>query len=133
LRPQQITNWIKSKKKDVVPSFKLGTFAKAFKEWWMTMQPSWRTEGNLLIRDVPEDETWQALRKGGTSGIYIVIVGLSWWVKAQLAEKDTDAWMLVDDLSWVLQQMKESLAVRIPQKRAHDGVVDEEQTLRRKR
>lgn len=97
------------------------------------MQPSWRTEGNLLIRDVPEDETWQALRKGGTSGIYIVIVGLSWWVKAQLAEKDTDAWMLVDDLSWVLQQMKESLAVRIPQKRAHDGVVDEEQTLRRKR
>jgi hypothetical protein len=133
LRPQQITNWIKSKKKDVVPSFKRGTFAKAFKEWWMMMQPSWRTEGNLLIRDVPEDETWQALRKGGTSGIYIVIVGLSWWVKAQLAEKDTDAWMLVDDLSWVLQQMKESLAVRIPQKRAHDGVVDEEQTLRRKR
>ena len=96
------------------------------------MQPSWRTEGDLLIRDVPEDETWQTLRKGGTSGIYIVIVGLSWWVKVQLAE-DTDAWTLVNDLSWVLQQLKESLAVLIPQKRARDGDVDEEQTLRRKR
>ena len=114
LRPQEVTNWIKSKKKDVVPSFKLATYGKAFKEWWITMQPSWRTEGGLLICDVPEDETWQMLRKGGTSSIYIVIVGLSWWVKAQLAEQDTDAWTLVNDLSWVLQQMEESLAVLIP-------------------
>ena len=97
------------------------------------MQPSWRVEGELLIHEVPEDETWQTLRKGGTSGIYIVIVGLSWWVKAQLAGRDTDAWTLVDDLSWVLQQMKKSFAVLIPQKRAHDGDVDDKQTLRRKR
>ena len=81
---------------------------------------------------VPEDETSQTLRKGGTSGIYIVIVGLSWWVKAQLAE-DMDAWTLVNDLAWVLQQLKESLAVLIAQKRARAGDVDEEQTLRRKR
>ena len=133
LRPQEVTNWIKSKKKDVLPSFKLGTYGKAFKEWWMMMQPSWRMEGELLIRDVPEVETWQTLRKGGTSGIYIVVVGLSWWVKAQLAEQDTDAWTVVNDLSWVLQQMTESLAVLIPQKRAHNGDVDEEQTLRQKR
>lgn len=93
----------------------------------------WRTEGDLLIRDVPENETWQTLRKGGTSGIYIVIVSLSWWVKAQLAE-DTDAWTLVNDFSWVLQQLKESLAaVLIPQKRACDGDVEKEQTSRRKR
>lgn len=97
------------------------------------MQPSWRTEGDLLIRDVPEHETWQTLRKGGTCGIYIVVVGLSWWVKAQLAEHDTDVGSLVNDLSWVLQQMKESLAVLIPQKRARDGDVDEEQNFRRKR
>ena len=129
LRPQELANWIKSKKKDVVPSFQLETYGKAFKAWWMMMQPSWRTEGGLLIRDVPEDETWQTLRKGGTSGIYIVIVGLSWWVKAQLAEQDTDAWSLVDDLAWVLQQMKEGLAVLIPQKLACDGDVNEEQAL----
>ena len=96
------------------------------------MQPSWRMEGDWLIREVPEDETWHTLRKGGTSGIYVVIVGLSWWVKAQPAE-DTDAWTLVNDLSWVLQQLKEGLAVLIPQKRARDGDVDEEKSLRRKR
>lgn len=94
------------------------------------MQPSWRMKGGLLNHDVPEDETWQMLNKGGTSGIYIVIVGLSWWVNAQLTDQDTHAWSLVDDLSWVLQRMKESSAVLIPQKRAHEG---DDQLLPRKR
>lgn len=130
LRPKEVSDWIKSKKKDVVPSLKPSTYGKTFQEWWTLMQPSWRMKGGLLNRDVPEDETWQMLNKGGTSGIYIVIVGLSWWVNAQLTDQDTHAWSLVDDLSWVLQRMKESSAVLIPQKRAHEG---DDQLLPRKR
>jgi len=85
------------------------------------MQPSWRKEGELL-RDVPRDESWQTLRKGGTAGIYVVVMGLSWWVKAQHIEHDINAWALVDDLSWVIQQLKleTGSALSVPQKRARD-------------
>ena len=65
------------------------------------MQPSWRNQGELL-RDIPQGETWQTLKKGGTSGIYIVIIGLSWLIGAEQlepAEHDTDTWSLVGDIS----------------------------------
>jgi hypothetical protein len=62
------------------------------------------------------------LRKGGTAGIYVVVVGLSWWIKAQQPERDDDAWYTVDDLSWVIQQMIRNMAsgVPVPEKRARD-------------
>ena len=99
------------------------------------MQPSWRDQGGPLVRDVPKDETWQTLRKGGTAGIYVVIIGLSWLIKAvQLknAEVDTTPWTLVDDISWVIKEMKKemSLCEQVSQKRAHDG---DDKNLPRKR
>jgi hypothetical protein len=94
-------------------------------EWWKLMQPSWRrNEANLpLFRDVPNGETWQALRKGGTAGVYVVVTTLSWWIKAQHVEGDVSAWSTVDDLSWVLQQMKGNVAASVSpsKKRAHEG------------
>lgn len=100
------------------------------------MQPSWRrNEADLpLFRDVPDGETWQTLRKGGTAGIYLVVTSLSWWIKAQHIERDVRVWSAVDDLSWVLQQMTGSAAVSIPspKKRSHEGD-DEGENSRRKR
>ena len=54
-------------------------YGKRFMDWWRLMQPSWRTDGDGVspIRKTPCDETWQVLRKGGTSGIYVVVMGLS--------------------------------------------------------
>ena len=52
---------------------------------------------------------WQALKKGGTSGIYVVVMGLLWWIKGQQNECDTNAWAVVDDLSWVIQEMSDGL------------------------
>ena len=73
------------------------------------------------MRDVPQGETWQTLKKGGTSGIYIVIIGLSWLNGAEQlepAEHDTDTWSLVGDISWVIQQMKKGMAIKqVPRKR----------------
>jgi len=37
--------------------------------------------------------------------MYIVIIGLSWWVKSQSMERDPEAWNAVHDVSWVIQQM----------------------------
>ena len=99
------------------------------------MQPSWRNPGGgPLVRDVPEGETWQTLRKGGTAGIYVVIIGLSWLIKAEQSNnenRNTDAWTLVDDISWVIKEMKKGMGLseRVSHKRAHDG---DDKHLRRK-
>lgn len=91
------------------------------------MQPSWRTDsaGSTLsdLREVPDDETWQMLRKGGTAGVYVVVMGLSWWILAQSGNRDSDAWSIVDDLTWVLQQLNDGDRELAPsrQKRARDG------------
>jgi hypothetical protein len=96
----------------------------------MMMQPSWRNQGGQLMRDVPQGETWQTLKKGGTAGIYVVIMGLSWLIGAEKSEPskhDTDTWTLVEDISWVIQQMKKGMAskqVEVIQKRAHDDVAE---------
>lgn len=87
------------------------------------------------MRTVPCDETWQTLRKGGTSGIYVIVMGLSWWVTAQRARRDTNAWTLVDDILWVLREMKRDMApaVPAPQKRGRDdGDEDETEIVPRK-
>lgn len=139
MRPKEVTDWIKSKKKDVVPSIHPGEYGDRFMGWWRNLQPSWR-KNNLdpsfpLFRDVPEGETWQSLRKGGTAGIYVVVVSLSWWVKAQSVERDVNAWSVVDDLLWVIQQMKRDLSPPPPTlKRAHNGDDndDEDKGQRRK-
>ena len=77
------------------------------------------------MRDVPQGETWQRLKKGGTSGIYVVIMGLSWLIGAEQSErskKDTDTWTVVEDISWVIQQIKKGMkSKQIAQKRARDG------------
>ena len=93
------------------------------------MQPSWRDQGGPLVRDVPQGETWQTLRKGGTAGIYVVIIGVSWLIKAEQlknAELDTDAWTLVDDISWVIKEMRKGMGLseRMSQKRPRENIDD---------
>ena len=104
-RPQEITAWIKSKKKDLVPSVKPEVYGKRLFAWWTLLQPSWRIQGDSLVRLPPQGENWEGIRKGGTAGIYIVIMGLSWWIKSQLMERDANAWTAVHDVSWVIQEM----------------------------
>jgi hypothetical protein len=137
----QVSQWIKSKKKDITFVVNPRVYGGQFTQWWRTMQPSWRSEGDedSLVRKTPQDENWEALRKGGTAGIYVVLMGLSWWVKAQRVVHDTDAWASVDDLLWVIEQMKKGMAVpmRLSVKRtreeSEDGGDGEEVVRQRKR
>jgi hypothetical protein len=136
LRPKEVSTWIRSKKKEVVPSFK-PEYGDRFIAWWKNLQPSWRTDTSdacfRLFRDVPTGETWQELRKGGKTGIILVIMGLSWWVKAQHMEHDASVWSVVDDLRWVIQQMDRDLpSLLVSPKRAHEQDEDDE-GQRRKR
>ena len=103
------------------------------------MQLSWRNQAGQLVRDVLQGETWQMLKKGGTSSIYVVIVGLSWLIAAQQSpaahsKHDTDTWILMEDISWVIRKMKKELAteqaIQVVHKRVHD---DDAENLPRKR
>ena len=137
-RPKEVADWIRRKKKDAVPLIHPGQYGNRFIGWWENLQPSWR-KNDLdtcfpLSRDVPNGETWQSLRKGGTAGVYVVIVSLSWWVKAQSLDRDVNAWSVVDDLLWVIQQMKRDLPPPpSPVKRAHSGDDNDEDNEQRRK
>jgi len=95
------------------------------------MQPSWRKNVNIG-HETPRGESWDTLRKGGTAGIYVVVMGLSWWIKAQGVERDAEAWLAVDDVSWVIEEMKKP-AKLVSAKRMHDGAeADEDEGHKRK-
>jgi hypothetical protein len=106
------------------------------------LQPGWRKDDIrsivtlVLFRDIPEGETWQGLRKGGTAGIYVIVMALSWWIKAQQTERDPEAWSSVDDVLWVLEHMNQTAVSRTPapKKRARDeGRRDKAEGQQRKR
>ena len=115
-----------SKKKEVVPPVKPAQFGKQFMEWWTVLQPDWQkdnTEGLLLFfHDVLTGKTWQGMKKGGTAGIYIVVMALSWWIQAQKAEHDVLAWSTVNKFLWVIEQLNQKMVspITVPKKEVCD-------------
>ncbi len=87
----------------VVPA----NFGPRFSAWWAALQPSWRLQdGDIFSKVPPKDETWSIVGKGGSAGLYIVIMTLSWWINS-LDHDDMalSAWQIVADITWVLQQV----------------------------
>jgi hypothetical protein len=102
--------WIRTRadKKDVAPNVQPVEFGKSFTKWWTAIQPSWRRSmvDGTLSKDTPDDEKWGGLMKGGTAGIYTVVVALSWWIKALGTIADGgDASVALRDVTWVLDQV----------------------------
>jgi len=89
------------------------------------MQPSWRiiSDGSFS-KAVPTDETWSNLGKGGSAGLYIVTMALSWWVRVVQGNDDLALWAVVDDVCWVLGQLCEKGKVSRMTKRARDELDD---------
>lgn len=62
-----------------------------------------------------------------------MVMGLSWWVLAQKVKRDVKMWSVVEDLKWVIQEMKKGMASpQLSQKRPRDED-DEDEGQRRKR
>ena len=99
--------------------------------WWKALQPAWRIKPDGSFgRDIPASEDWQSLKKGGSAGIYTIVMGLSWWIQSLAGHEDVDAWLIVDDLSWVLRQMYDP--ARVITKRSRE-VQDGDETHPKKR
>lgn len=79
--------------------------------------------------------------KGGTAGVYTVVVALSWWVKALGNSADGgDVSAVIGDITWVLDQVSGALLSEQGSssqggsaglKRAHDDL--DEGTQKKKR
>ena len=82
-RPDEVAVWIRSRKKDSVPKVDADEFGSSFMAWWIAIKPDWRlSDDATFIYDVPNGEDWRQLHKGGSAGLYTVVVALSWWVGA---------------------------------------------------
>ncbi|KAF8157394.1 hypothetical protein BJ912DRAFT_1070409 [Pholiota molesta] len=114
-RPDEVVTWIRSKRKNSAPNIvDIEAFAESYLTWWLSLQPEWRTgnsdvggfksiESVSLMVEAPGDEEWQILCKGGSAGIYTVVVALSWWLlKEGLSAR---VLMALEDIKWVVGEM----------------------------
>lgn len=65
-----------------------------------------------LKKDALNDKKWEGLMKGGTAGLYTVVVALSLWIKALqggIIADGGDASVAVGDVAWVLDQVYRTL------------------------
>jgi hypothetical protein len=122
-RPEAIAAWIKSKKKDIQPNIKADDYGSSFMAWWIAIQPKWRlADDSSFVYSMPAGEDWRFLHKGGSAGLYIVVVALSWWIKI-LTPDDSyiRVWTAVRDVTWVIDQIyKKVKAVSGGKKRGHE-------------
>jgi len=72
--------------------------------WWRAIKLEWRKQSDgPLSRDTPEKESWASLKKGGSAGLYTIIMALSWWVVTLKARSDDpQVWATINDIIWVL-------------------------------
>ena len=107
-RPPEVAQWIKrhvNKKHD--PVTVSTDYPSCFVAWWNAIQPAWRIKPNgLLSREAPAREAWTSLKKGGSAGLYVVVMALSWWIcKLEAGSDELWAWDIVDDVTWVLSSV----------------------------
>lgn len=82
-------------------------FRSVFKAWWIAIQPSWRLANDSSFNyKAPKDEDWRVLHKGGSAGLYTVVVVLLWWIRS-LGPKSLSfrAWTAVRDVHWVIEEI----------------------------
>ncbi|KAF8209182.1 hypothetical protein K438DRAFT_259255 [Mycena galopus ATCC 62051] len=120
-RPQQLQGWISRGRKWTMPptlGTVLGTrdveelWVGGWWKWWNGLQPTDRTmlENGGLSRC--EEADWSAMAAmHGKNGVLQVMATLGWWgevVHKQSAEDKGDWLAVVNDVTWVLEQILES-------------------------
>jgi hypothetical protein len=74
--------------------------------WWVKMQPTWRG-GESLVRTLLTDANWELILRGGSNGLFMVVMALSWWVHATGLNSQQNLKLLVaiNDVKWVLSEL----------------------------
>lgn len=135
-RPEEVAWWIKrAKQASSVPKVNVAEFATEWRSWWEAMQPVWRhVDGeSSLSRNVPSTEDWDALARGGSNGLFLIIMALSWWLQGFTSTEPTDDfWSAVNDVVWVLEAITYSLpSPTAEKKRLGEELIPEEPKSKR--
>ena len=132
-RPKEVHWWIKRNKS--IEKFPLienpSEYGATWKRWWIAIQPEWR-EGESFVKTVPADADWTNLRCGGSNGLALVVMALSWWVGAT-GTPDSDLTAAIDDVKWVVSELVMTLsstAAATGSKRPSDSSPDEPRSKR---
>ena len=122
-RPAEVAEWIKSKKKDSPHAVDPDTYGSSFMTWWIAIQPKWRVaDDSTFTYTAPNDEDWHALHKGGSAGLYTIVVVLSWWVLALMPEGPSfRAWTAVRDVQWVIEEIYKKIKPQGTKRGRDDG------------
>jgi len=124
--------WLKNGRKySILPKIKdIGQYKLSWQSWWQVLQPEWRKlQGSATLVDASlEGEQWEALRRGGPNGVFMVVLALAWWAAA-LGDMSDDEELrdAIDDVAWVMKHMAGSLGAGCKHqglKRARGGSVD---------
>lgn len=94
------------------------TYGAGMWAWWVDIQPSGRLiEGDFVLarRDIGAID-WKRLRKSGPGGLFLVLVGLTWW-KLMIGDDNSDWAKAVVDVTWALHEMKGVTLLKAPRKR----------------
>lgn len=89
---------------------KVSTFGRKLRDWWMGLQPECRGGEWPLVRTIPDDADWAEVKKGGSTGFCLIVIGLNWWVRYAKSTKDkNEAASMLEDVVFVLGKMLESM------------------------
>lgn len=119
MRPSEVPEWMANHRKpgglELVPwecgkkKGKISSFGRKMREWWIALQPDCRGGEWPLVRDVPDDADWTELKKGGSTGFVLLVIGLNWWVRHARSSKDqNEAASVVEDVVFVLGKILKS-------------------------
>ncbi|KAJ7876167.1 hypothetical protein B0H14DRAFT_2342916, partial [Mycena olivaceomarginata] len=103
-RPKEIADWVGRVRNYTPPIADAEDFGKRFWGWWLDINPIWHTQERPMKRE--GGSSWLTLDYHGQNGFLNVLMCLKWWHNA-IKEVTPDWEDAVDDVSWVLGQMKE--------------------------
>ena len=136
LRPQQLSDWMQRHRlwDKAPPMDKASEFGAMWKAWWKTLQPEWRIPDDdphqwPLVRDLPLNEQWQKLVKGGSNGFVLILLSLTWWMMREKDEsrKTVESSSAFADVQWVLEQMIQVLRAQREQGREGEDEREDEE------
>lgn len=140
-RPTALTQFINNHRKKEPTINDPESFANEVYLWWISLQPPSRridradspSDGRSLIclaSQVPNDETWDALRTGSSNGMFGMMCCLSWWLQMDSGRLEDDLIDLIQDVTWVLDVM--ALVLKEALLAAHARKADEAISPRKK-
>ena len=113
-----MTQWIKDQRKvEKTPTIKnMEIFATAWEAWYIDNMPKWHSlNGKSLASlsfDIPNNERWEEIGKGGKGGIFLLVISLHWWNIATLSARAKHRLRFCSalrDSAWLLQNIRSSL------------------------